>query len=292
MSSQEAGTGSAEPPDAAASGKVSRAGRNLPMALAVGLGLGAVIIASLLTYRQTFLIIIVAAVVASIWELQHTLRAARGIEISWLPVALGSAATVVLAWPYGHDAQALGVAFTALACMAWRFGRGSAGYLADVSASIFVTVYLGLLASFAAMMLAPSDGAHRIMAFLIMVVASDTGGYAGGVQFGKHPMAPTISPKKSWEGFAGSVLATMIGGALTVWLLLGGQWWQGALVGAVLAVTATAGDLAESLIKRDLGVKDMGNLLPGHGGIMDRMDSLLPSAIFAWLLLALFVPVP
>jgi phosphatidate cytidylyltransferase len=294
MSSQETGTGSAEPPDPAASpvGKVSRAGRNLPMALAVGLGLGAVIIASLLTYRQTFLIIIVAAVVASIWELQHTLRVARGIEISWLPVALGSIATVVLAWPYGHDAQALGVAFTALACMAWRFGRGSAGYLADVSASIFVTVYLGLLASFAAMMLAPSDGAHRIMAFLIMVVASDTGGYAGGVLFGKHPMAPAISPKKSWEGFAGSVLAAMVGGALTVWLLLGGQWWQGALVGAVLAVTATAGDLAESLIKRDLGVKDMGNLLPGHGGIMDRMDSLLPSAIFAWLLLAVFVPVP
>ena len=291
MSSQEAGTGSAEPPDAPAE-KVSRAGRNLPMALAVGLGLGAVIIASLLTYRQTFLIIIVAAVVASIWELQHTLRVARGIEISWLPVALGSTATVVLAWPYGHDAQALGVAFTALACMAWRFGRGSAGYLADVSASIFVTVYLGLLASFAAMMLAPSDGAHRIMAFLIMVVASDTGGYAGGVLFGKHPMAPAISPKKSWEGFAGSVLAAMVGGALTVWLLLGGQWWQGALVGAVLAVTATAGDLAESLIKRDLGVKDMGNLLPGHGGIMDRMDSLLPSAIFAWLLLAVFVPVP
>ncbi|MGB8381537.1 MAG: phosphatidate cytidylyltransferase, partial [Dermatophilaceae bacterium] len=229
------------------------------MALAVGLGLGAVIIASLLIYRQTFMIIIVAAVVASIWELQHTLRTARNIQISWIPVALGAAATVVLAWPYGHTAQALGIAFTALACMAWRFGRGSAGYLADVSASIFVAVYLGLLASFAAMMLAPSDGAYRIMAFLIMVVASDTGGFAAGVLFGRHPMAPTISPKKSWEGFAGSVLAAMIGGALTVWLMLGGQWWQGALVGAVLACTATSGDLAESLIKRDLGVKDMGN---------------------------------
>ena len=291
MSSQDAGTGSAEPPHPPAE-QVSRAGRNLPMALAVGLGLGAVIIASLLIYRQSFMIIIVAAVVASIWELQHTLRAARNIQISWIPVALGAAVTVALAWPYGHTAQALGVAFTALACMAWRFGPGSAGYLADVSASIFIVVYLGLLASFAAMMLAPSDGAYRIMAFLIMVVASDTGGFAAGVLFGKHPMAPTISPKKSWEGFAGSVLAAMIGGALTVWLMLGGLWWQGALVGAVLACTATSGDLAESLIKRDLGVKDMGNLLPGHGGIMDRMDSLLPSAIFAWLLLVVFVPVP
>ena len=112
MSSQDADTGSAEPPDPAASpaGKVSRSGRNLPMALAVGLGLGAVIIASLLIYRQTFMIIIVAAVVASIWELQHTLRTARNIQISWIPVALGAAATVVLAWPYGHTAQALGIA--------------------------------------------------------------------------------------------------------------------------------------------------------------------------------------
>jgi phosphatidate cytidylyltransferase len=140
-------------------------------------------------------------------------------------------------------------------------------------------------------MLAPPDGSARIITFLIMVVASDTGGYAAGVLFGKHPMAPSISPKKSWEGFSGSVVAAMIGGTLTVWLLLGGQWWQGLLVGAAVAVTATGGDLAESLIKRDLGVKDMGNLLPGHGGVMDRMDSLLPSAVVSCLLLALLVPV-
>jgi len=290
MSAQASG----QPPDVPAvppAGSTSRAGRNLPMAVAVGLGLGAVIIASLLLFRQSFVLIIVAAVLASVWELQHTLVAARGIRISWLPIAVGCVATIVLAWPYGHTAQSLGVAFTALACMAWRFRGGSAGYLTDASASIFVAVYLGLLASFATMMLAPQDGAFRIMAFLIMVVCSDTGGYVAGVLFGRHPMAPSISPKKSWEGFAGSVLAAMVGGSLTVWLMLDGRWCHGVLVGGVLAVTATAGDLAESLIKRDLGVKDMGTLLPGHGGIMDRMDSMLPSAAFAWLLLAIFVPV-
>jgi phosphatidate cytidylyltransferase len=175
--------------------------------------------------------------------------------------------------------------------MAWRFGRGAAGYVADVSASVFVTIYLGLLASFATLMLAPDDGADRIITFLIMVVCSDTGGYVAGVLFGRHPMAPTISPKKSWEGFAGSVIAAMIGGALTVWLLVGGHWWQGLVTGAAVALVATGGDLAESLMKRDLGVKDMGNLLPGHGGVMDRMDSLLPSAVVTWGLLALFVPV-
>ena len=269
----------------------SRAGRNLPMAIAVGAGLGALAIASLLTYRETFLLIIAAAVGASIWELRGTLKHARGIDISWIPVLIGSLATIGLAWPYGHAAQGIGIALTALACLVWRFGKGAAGYLADVSASIFVVIYLGLFASFATLLLVPADGAGRIITFLIMVVASDTGGYAAGVLFGKHPMAPSISPKKSWEGFAGSVIGAMLGGALTVWLILGGQWWQGLIVGAAIAVTATFGDLAESLIKRDLGVKDMGNLLPGHGGVMDRMDSLLPSAVVTWMLLALLVPV-
>ena len=261
------------------------------MAIAVGLGLGVLAIVSLLTYRETFILIIAAAVAASIWELRGTLARARGIHITWVPVAIGSVATIALAWPYGQSAQGLGVAVTALACMVWRFGKGASGYLADVSASIFVTVYLGLLASFATLMLVPDDGTQRIITFLIMVVCSDTGGYAAGVLFGKHPMAPTISPKKSWEGFAGSVTAAMIGGALTVWLLLGGQWWQGLIVGCAIAISSTGGDLAESLIKRDLGVKDMGNLLTGHGGVMDRIDSLLPSAVVSWALLALFVPV-
>ncbi len=177
--------------------------------------------------------------------------------------------------------------------MAWRFGKGAEGYLADVSASIFLVVYLGLFASFATLLVAPHDGHARVLAFLIMVVCSDTGGYAAGALLGKHPMAPTISPKKSWEGFAGSIITAMIGGALAVSLLpaLHHPWWQGAIIGGVLAVVSTMGDLAESLIKRDLGVKDMGTLLPGHGGVMDRMDSLLPSAVVAWALLSLFIPV-
>ena len=135
----------------------------------------------------------------------------------------------------------------------------------------------------------PEDGAGRAFAFLIGVVLSDVGGYAAGVFLGKHPMAPTISPKKSWEGFAGSLVAGMVGGAITVTTLLDGQWWHGVLFGAAIVVTATAGDLVESLIKRDLGIKDMGTLLPGHGGIMDRLDSLLPTAPVVWLLLVLFV---
>lgn len=282
---------SADPATPADPPRTSRAGRNLPMALAVGLGLGAVIVVALLVYRQLFVAIVAAAVVTSVWELNQTLSKARGIRLTWVPLAVGVAATVVLAWPYGHTAQGLGVALTVLACMGWRFGRGADGYLADVAASSFVAVYLGLFGSFATMMVAPPDGPGRILTFLIMVVASDTAGYAAGVLFGRHPMAPTISPKKSWEGFAGSVTGAMIGGALCLSLLLGGSWWHGLIGGLVVAVVATGGDLAESLIKRDIGVKDMGTLLPGHGGIMDRMDSLLPSAVVTWLLLSVFVPI-
>jgi phosphatidate cytidylyltransferase len=261
------------------------------MAIGVGVGLGILIIASLLLYRPAFVVIIAAAVVTSVWEMSGTLKRARGIEISWLPVGIGSVAVVALAWPWGHQAQALGVALAALVCLLWRFPKGADGYLRDVSASVFLLVYLGMFASFATLLVQPHDGAQRVLTFLIVVVASDTGGYAAGALLGKHPMAPKISPKKSWEGFVGSAVAAMIGGALSVGLMLDHPWWQGVIVGAVLTVVAVVGDLAESLVKRDLGVKDMGDLLPGHGGVMDRLDSLLPSAVVAWALLHLFVPV-
>jgi phosphatidate cytidylyltransferase len=145
-------------------------------------------------------------------------------------------------------------------------------------------------AAFASLLVVPPDGAARVACFMFGVVASDTGGYAAGVLGGRHPMAPSISPNKSWEGFVGSLIAGTAVGALAVTYLLDGQLWQGVLFGVVIVLIATGGDLVESLIKRDLGVKDMGSLLPGHGGLMDRMDSQLPSAVGAWLLLSLLLP--
>jgi phosphatidate cytidylyltransferase len=271
----------------AGASRPSRAGRNLPMAIAVGVGLGAVIIASLLLFRQAFVGVIVLAVAASVWELNGTLKAARGITLSWPPIILGGAAMVILAWPYGLRAQVIGVGLTALACMIWRLFGGQENYLRDVSASVFVLIYVAFFASFATLLVAPEDGADRVLCFLIVVVASDTGGYVAGVLFGKHPMAPKISPKKSWEGFAGSVTAAALGGALSVSLMLDQPIWRGIVLGVVVCVIATLGDLIESMIKRDIGVKDMGNLLPGHGGVMDRMDSMLPAAVVSWVILSL-----
>ncbi len=274
-----------EPPQA------SRAGRNLPVALGVALVLAAIVIPTVLLFRWTFVAIILAAVIASIWELRCTLASAAGITISWIPIMVGAAATLILAWPYGYLAQVVGICLTALACMIWRLPGGQVGYLKDLSASVFVVIYVVFFASFATLIVSPPDGSYRVLTFLIVVVCSDTGGYAAGVLFGKHPMAPTISPKKSWEGFAGSVVTAMIGGALCVALMLDSDWWRGLIIGGVIALVASVGDLIESLIKRDIGVKDMGTLLPGHGGVMDRMDSLLPSAVVAWMLLTLLVPI-
>lgn len=269
----------------------SRAGRNLPVAIGVGVGLGAVIVACLLLVRPGFVGIVALAVAGGVWEMRGTCKRAAGINLVWVPLGAGVVATVVLTWWYGHQAQVIAVALTCLVILVWRFAGGSTGYLRDVATSMFLACYLGLFASFATLMVHPTDGAQRILTFMIVVACSDTGGYAAGALLGKHPMAPTISPKKSWEGFGGSVLLAMIGGALSVWLMLHHPWWQGAVLGVAIAVVATCGDLAESLMKRDLGVKDMGSLLPGHGGLMDRLDSLLPSAVVCWMLLAVFVPV-
>ncbi len=174
----------------------SRTGRNLPMAIGVGLGLGVVIVATLFLARELFPAIVIAAVVASIWELRTTLASSRGIALVWIPLAVGSAATIALTWPYGYEGQVLGTAFTALVIMVWRFGKGAEGYLADVSVSIFLVVYLGLFASFGTLLVQPADGHARVLAFLIMVVCSDTGGYAAGALLGRHPMAPAISPSR------------------------------------------------------------------------------------------------
>ena len=252
--------------------------------------LGAAVIVSLLMLRQIFIGVVAAAAAVSTVELAGALKRGAGIRVSMLPVLLGGQLMIWLSWPFGLRGVLVAFTITTLGCLAWRFRLGVDGYLRDVSASVLTAAYVPMFAAFAAMLVGPEDGAFRALCFMIGVVASDTGGYACGVLLGRHPMAPSISPKKSWEGFAGSMLTGVLAGALSVSLLLGGEWWKGVLFGAALVCSATLGDLMESVIKRDLGIKDMGNLLPGHGGLMDRMDSLLPSAVVAWMMLFWLLP--
>jgi phosphatidate cytidylyltransferase len=266
-----------------------RAGRDMASAIGVGLGLGAVILAALLIWRPAFLLVLTVAVLISIVELTGAL-VRGGHRPPRTPVLVGALAMLALAWTRGPSGLVVAFLLTVFAVWLWRLGQGPVGYLRDASAAVLVALYVPLLAGFAVLLLVPDDGAARVLAFIATVVCSDVGGFAAGVLFGKHPMAPSISPKKSWEGLAGSVTACVLIGTLLATLTFHAPWWGGALYGVAIALTATLGDLAESLIKRDLGIKDMGNLLPGHGGLMDRMDSLLPSAVVAYLVLSLIAP--
>ncbi|RBY86283.1 phosphatidate cytidylyltransferase [Blastococcus sp. TF02A-30] len=267
-----------------------RAGRDLGAAIGVGAGLGALILATLFIWRPSFLGVIIAAMLVAVVELTRALKAG-GFRAPLVPLLVGVLAMLSLAWSRGPTGLITGFLLTVLAVLLWRLADGPAGYLRDASAGVLVALYVPLLAGFAVLLLEADDGVARVLVFIGTVVCSDVGGYAAGVLFGKHPMAPSISPKKSWEGFAGSVAACVLVGVLVFTLTFHVAWWGGVLFGVALAASATLGDLAESLIKRDLGIKDMGNLLPGHGGIMDRLDSLLPSAAVAYLLLSVLAPV-
>ncbi|MBL1085004.1 phosphatidate cytidylyltransferase [Streptomyces actinomycinicus] len=266
------------------------AGRDLSAAIGVGVGLGVVIIASLFIQKAVFVGVIAVAVVVGLWELTSRLQERKSIKAPLVPLAVGGAAMVVAGYVRGAEGAWVAMALTALAVLVWRMTEPPEGYLRDVTAGVFAAFYVPFLATFVALMLTADDGPWRVLTFLLLTVVSDTGAYAVGWRFGRHKLAPRISPGKTREGLLGAVLFAMAAGALCMHFLIDdGTWWQGLLLGLAVAASATLGDLGESMIKRDLGIKDMGTLLPGHGGIMDRLDSLLPTAPVVWLLMVVFV---
>ncbi|MEZ0163880.1 phosphatidate cytidylyltransferase [Kineococcus sp. LSe6-4] len=273
-----------------------RAGRNLPAAIGMGLAMGGVLVASLFVRREAFGVLACAAVLYGTVEMVRAFRS-RHLRVPVLPPVVGTLAMVPGAYLGGGETLFAAYALTVAAVVVYRLLDDGGDHGApvrvppvrDVAGGVFIVTYGPLLAGFAMLMLAASDGAWRVLVFVLLVVASDVGGYAAGVLFGRHPMAPSVSPKKSWEGTAGSLLVGMVAGGLALPLALGGAWWQGVLLGAVTVVVAIGGDLSESMLKRDLGIKDMGTLLPGHGGVMDRLDSLLPAAPVVHLLLVWFL---
>jgi len=269
----------------------SRAGRNLPAAIAVGAFLGFGLIAILVFVPFVWIPVVAVAIAIATHEVVRRLRTA-GFVIPIVPLLVGGQAMIWLTWPYGV-AGALG-AFggTVLVCLVWRLlsqGLKNApeNYLRDVSVTVFLAAWIPLFGAFGVLLVYPEDGWARVFCLLLPVVFSDIGGYTAGVLFGKHTMVPAISPKKSWEGFAGSLLFGTAAAVVAVVFLLDKPAWVGIPLGIMLVITGTLGDLVESQVKRDLGIKDMGTLLPGHGGIMDRIDSILPSAVATWIVLTL-----
>jgi len=265
-----------------------KAGRNLPAAVASGLVLALLVIVSLVTIKWLFGVLAVAALLVAVHEFVSVLRS-KGIHVARTPVYIATAAIPTVAYLWGLQAQLAATGIAILAVMLWRLRRGAQGYVADISVSVMLVAYLPFLAAFLMLTLSADNGPWRVFVFILLTVSNDIGGYAVGVFFGKHAIAPQISPKKSWEGLFGSVVLQSIVGIVAFIYIFDAPWWQGLIAGVVLTISATGGDFIESAVKRDLGVKDMGTIVPGHGGIMDRLDSLIPNAFVTWVLFSIFL---
>ena len=272
-----------------------KAGRPLLLAVLVGLALGILLLASLLFWKPLFILFAGVLVGFAAYELASALRRS-GRDIPRIPLLVACLAIVPLTFFFGGEGQWLATLGAVVLVTAWRLievavpgNRVAGAALArDLGGGVFVIAYVAFLASFTVLLTAQDGGQWWTISFLVVIVATDTGAWATGIMFGRHPMAPSISPKKSWEGFAGSAVAALAAGVLTSWLILGKPWWFGLVLGAVMLAVGTMGDLTESLIKRDLGIKDIGTLLPGHGGFLDRLDSILPAGAAAFGLYLLF----
>jgi len=268
----------------------ARTGRNLILAILIGVAAGAVLLLSLLVLKELFMVFVAVLVAFASIELVQAFRKG-GISVPVVPTAVVAVAAVPISYYFGAGGQLLAVLGGTLIVWLWRLvaavarpaDRGGRSLLRDLGGAAFVQGYVTLLATFAVVLTAADGGQWWTLAFIITAVAADTGAYAFGLMFGKHPMAPVISPKKTWEGFAGAAGASLVAGVLLALFMLGAPWWFGLIFGAAILLSATLGDLAESLIKRDVGIKDMSSWLPGHGGFLDRLDSILPSAAVAYL---------
>ncbi|OYN92921.1 phosphatidate cytidylyltransferase [Enemella evansiae] len=275
-----------------------RAGRNLPAAIGVGVVLGAALVLTLGWWPPGFVLLVAAFLALGAMEVHQALKR-LDMHSAILPILVGTVSIVTGSYfassqqPVEIPTNTLMLAMigiTALVCMIWRMFAGEQGYVRDVAASMLIIGYIPLQGSFVGLMLGDQMGRARVITFIAVVAFGDIGGYVFGILIGRHKMAPRISPKKTWEGFAGSLVFGTAAAVLMTTLVLKAPWWVGVILGVVLVVVGACGDLIESLIKRDIGIKDMSSILPGHGGVMDRLDSLLVAAPAAWLLMFLLIP--
>jgi phosphatidate cytidylyltransferase len=273
----------------------ARTGRNLILAILIGLAFGGALLLSLLVIKELFMLFAVVLAGFAAWELSQALRKGD-FDVPRIPTVASAVIAIPIAYYGGASGQLLAVLGGIVLVTVWRLveqavpsrRRSGASLVRDLSAGVFVQGYVTLLATFTVVLTAAEGGQWWTLAFIVIAVSADVGAYAFGLMFGKHKMAPVISPKKTWEGFAGGAGASLVAGVLLSLFMLGNTWWFGLIFGAAIFLTATLGDLAESLVKRDIGIKDMSSWLPGHGGFLDRLDSILPSAAVAFVAFRIF----
>lgn len=266
-----------------------RVGRNLLAAVGIGIVLGGIFLTSLIVLKWLFMIVAAVLIGFTVFELASALRFA-GRDVPRVVSTVVGVATVPVAFFLHVEGLWLALLAAVVIITLWRLGEqlrpshrtGVRAVAADIGAGALVQVYVTFLAGLYVVLVGMPGGEWWTLASVIIVVTTDIGAYASGLAFGRHKLAPTVSPGKTWEGFAGSVLAAVVAGVLLALFMLGQPWWVGAIMGVLLALVGTMGDLTESLIKRDLGVKDISTWLPGHGGFLDRLDSILPSAAVAY----------
>jgi len=275
---------------AIAATRTPRPGRDLPVAIVVGVAMLLAVVASLFIRKEAFAVVAVLAVCAGLWELAQAFTR-RNIHLPLLPLLVGAIGILVSAYTAGPEALFVAFMLTVGGVVVWRVLDGSGQpALRDATAGAFAAAYLPFLGGFVMLMLAEPDGPSRVMLFILLCVASDVGGYTVGVLLGRHPLAPSVSPKKTWEGLAGSIVLACVVGVVGIQVAFGGEPLVGVFLGLATVVTATLGDLAESLLKRDLELKDMGRLVPGHGGLLDRLDSLVLTAPAVYVVLTVLQP--
>ena len=263
-----------------------KAGRKLLPSIGVGLSLIGLVWFALSYQREIFAIVVAIAVVLGVREIVRAF-AAHSITVSFNGLALAAIGLSYATWNGGVAGLAIATAIAFPLLLIRALLQGPEGFVAKATGTTFALLYLPFLAGFLILLARPSTGFQRVMTFMVLVGCNDTFGYIVGVSLGKHPLVPNISPKKTWEGLAGSTVFTVIGGCLAFKYIMDMHWWIGIIVGLMIVFTATCGDLIESAMKRDMSLKDMGSLLPGHGGMLDRLDSVVLSAPAMWLALEL-----
>ena len=227
-----------------------------------------------------------AALVAAVgglmaWEFYGLLGTRFGPLPRPVGTVLAAAVAAAPALPTGPEGALVFLAFAVIvAALALLLRPGSLeSGLGQIAATLLPVLYAGGLLSFAAALQGLPEGRTHLLYLLAVTWVADTAAFYGGTALGRTPLSPRVSPKKTVEG---SVIGVLAGAAVSVVFqqMVGASlpWWGAALVGLVLAVAGQVGDLAESLCKRSAGVKDTGRLIPGHGGLLDRLDSLLFAA--------------
>jgi len=263
-----------------------KAGRKLIPSILVGLALLGIIFSTIAFVPFLFALFVLIAVLLALHELSAAFNA-RELKVNFTHLSIATTAVIASSWFAGLPGLAISIVASIIGLLLLQLLNGTTGFVKNATATTFALMYPGFISGFIFLLARSGDGFAYISLLVITVGLNDTFAYLTGVLIGKHPMAPKISPKKTWEGFIGGLIFAATGSAFAFNYLLDQELWVGALAGVIGALAATTGDLIESAIKRDLSLKDMGTLLPGHGGMLDRLDAALITAPIFWCIIEL-----